>query len=46
MFPESSSWETSRLEGKQNYLFPSWPYIKCVLYLPLAITEFLPADYK
>ena len=46
MFPESSSWETSRLEGKQNYLFPSGPYIKRVLYLPLAITEFLPADYK
>ena len=32
MFPSTSSRETSGLEGKQNELFPSGPYIKCILY--------------
>ena len=31
MFPSTSSRETSELSGKQNLLFPSGPYIKCVL---------------
>ena len=29
MFPSTSSRETSGLSGKQNWLFPSGPYIKC-----------------
>ena len=32
MFPSTSSWETSGLSGKQNSLFPSGPYIKCITY--------------
>ena len=32
MFPSTSSRETSGLSGKQNELFPSEPYIKCILF--------------
>jgi hypothetical protein len=31
MFPLTSSWETSRLSGKQNKLFPSGTDIKCII---------------
>ena len=31
MFPSTLPLETSGLEGKQNELFPSTPYIKCIL---------------
>ncbi len=34
MFPERTSRETSRIEGKQNYLFPSRPDIKCFVIHP------------
>ena len=32
MFPSTSSRETLRLSGKQNSLFPSGVYIKCILF--------------
>ena len=32
MFPETKSRETSGLSGKQNYLFSSGPYIKCIIF--------------
>ena len=31
MFPSTSSRETLGLSGKQNLLFPSGPYIKCII---------------
>ena len=34
MFPLTSSRETSGLSGKQNQLFPSGPYIKCIIFRP------------
>ena len=40
MFPSTSSRETLRLSGKQNSLFPSGAYIKCILlYDPGFITK-------
>ena len=38
MFPLTSSRETSGLSRKQNELFPSGPYIKCIL-LILAVSN-------
>ena len=35
MFPSTSSRETSGLSGKQNQLFPSGTYIKCIMFLYL-----------
>ena len=41
MFPSTSSRETSGLSGKQNKLFPSGPYIKCILFISLKTSKFL-----
>ena len=35
MFPSTSSRETLRLSGKQNSLFPSGVYIKCIMFRSL-----------
>ena len=42
MFPSTSSRETSGLSGKQNQLFPSGPYIKCILFITTEAGKFVP----
>ena len=39
MFPSTSSRETSGLSGKQNFLFPSGPYIKCIILYGQSISK-------
>ena len=47
MFPETKSWETSGLEGKQNQLFPSGSYIKCfVMYLNFPLKNHMAKTNK